>query len=234
MQERALVLLSTTDVQTMDERTAAIQSIADGEINAYVPRPARAKILGQGANVFQLDLTEETLNQFIGVALSSVITRGYWVQENNIPLCTSVGGQEGVPGENSPVPGGDCVTCPYNQWGSDEKGGRGKACKEMRRLLIASPRWAAPIMLILPPTSTKAWDMYASGLAYERQAYFAVQTSFSLNREENPDGQPYSTIALTRGPAVPLNMLSDIVDLRERYHNHMHVDVTDMEYETTQ
>src|SRR6188768_2472611 len=52
--------------------------------------------------------------------------------------------------------------CPMFAWGSDPNGGRGKACKERRRLaFIPADGSAEMVMLSIPPTSIKNWSNYA-------------------------------------------------------------------------
>jgi hypothetical protein len=66
-----------------------------------------------------------------------------------------------------------CSDCAHNQWGSDPKGGRGKACKNTRRLglIPAKPlteealRKGAVAYLKLPVTSVKGWSSYVRTLA---------------------------------------------------------------------
>jgi hypothetical protein len=56
----------------------------------------------------------------------------------------------------------DCGTCPNFEWGSDPNGGRGKACKERRRLaLIPADGTAEMVLLSIPPTSLKNWANFA-------------------------------------------------------------------------
>lgn len=64
-----------------------------------------------------------------------------------------------------------CAECPNNVWGSDPEGGRGKACKNVRRIAMISvadmediPK--APVALAkLPVTSVKNWSTYANQIA---------------------------------------------------------------------
>ena len=65
----------------------------------------------------------------------------------------------------------DCKTCPKNEWGSDPGGGKGKACKNVRRLgMIHQSDLAdiakAPVaMAKMPVTSVKNWATFASQVA---------------------------------------------------------------------
>lgn len=88
-----------------------------------------------------------------------------------------------------------CAACPLSQYGSVHQGGaqgKGQACKSLRRLVVLVDGWAQPALLTLPPTSIRAFDGYASGLARRRSAYFAVRTKFSLEAQKSATGDPYS------------------------------------------
>lgn len=72
------------------------------------------------------------------------------------------------------APGKSCDTCEFNAWGSDPLGGRGKACKERRRLaLIPADALKSVIdvknaelsMLDLPVMSVKNWSAYVNKVA---------------------------------------------------------------------
>jgi hypothetical protein len=64
-----------------------------------------------------------------------------------------------------------CIECPNNQWGSDPEGGKGKACKNVRRLAIMAATDLSKIdkaevaMAKLPVTSVKNWATYANQVA---------------------------------------------------------------------
>lgn len=56
-----------------------------------------------------------------------------------------------------------CAACPKFEWGSDPNGGRGKACKERRKLaLIPKDMSAETLLLSIPPTSLKNWANHVS------------------------------------------------------------------------
>jgi hypothetical protein len=64
-----------------------------------------------------------------------------------------------------------CADCPKNQWKSDPDGGKGKACKNVRRLAmvaaadLADVKDAAVAMAKLPVMSVKNWSTYANQIA---------------------------------------------------------------------
>jgi hypothetical protein len=113
---------------------------------------------------------------------------------NNIqsPDCfaLSTDGQHMVPHELSVDKQADtCERCPQFQWKSDPKGGRGKACKEVRRLVVlpaksvieGGARKAEMAMLTLPVTSIKNWSVYVNGAATEyRRPPWGLLTQISV------------------------------------------------------
>lgn len=87
------------------------------------------------------------------------------------PICYAFGKTDVgmTPHEAAPDKQGDsCEGCPHNEWGSAEKG-KGKACKNVRRLLcitedaLESPEALAEAearMLKVPVMSVKNWSVY--------------------------------------------------------------------------
>ena len=63
--------------------------------------------------------------------------------------------------------GEDCASCPKNQWKSDANG-RGKACKNQIRLMLAGAtpdQDTNPLTLYISPTGLKNWFAYLTDLA---------------------------------------------------------------------
>ena len=90
------------------------------------------------------------------------------------PICYAFGEtDEGLaPHPDSTSPQNvDCATCPKNEWGSDPAGGKGKACKNVRRLALMSSAdldkvdKANIVLAKLPVTSVKNWSTYANQVA---------------------------------------------------------------------
>ena len=73
-----------------------------------------------------------------------------------------------------------CAECAYNAYGSDLGGGRGKACKNMRRLALLLRGHRLPHILTLTPTSLRAWDDLVTSLSDRSIPYLAVVCSFAL------------------------------------------------------
>ena len=98
----------------------------------------RIKIPGGGSLQFEVpgDNPEEPDYEktIIGVIIYNHAANAYWpagseYDENTAPYCSSYDGKCG-----QGLPGGVCQLCEMNQYGTDENGGKGKACKNMRTL----------------------------------------------------------------------------------------------------
>jgi hypothetical protein len=117
-----------------------------------------------------------------------------------------------------------CAECPNNVWGSDPEGGRGKACKNVRRIAMISvadmediPK--APVALAkLPVTSVKNWSTYANQIAnvlkipplavitemsVEPDAKTQFQVNFSLV-DKITDGAQIQALLTKRKDTTPL------------------------------
>ncbi len=111
-----------------------------------------------------------------GIIICNHSTNAYWplgleYDENTPPLCSSFDGKIG-----HGVPSGACALCEMNQYGSDEGGGKGKACKNMRTLYILRSGDVMPIQLSLPPTSLSPYSdfMSAAFVTRNRPAWSAI------------------------------------------------------------
>lgn len=123
--------------------------------------------------------------------------------ENPVCFALSLNDEEMVPHKDAKTKmAADCASCKFNQWGSDPKGGRGKACKESRRMVIlpqssvltqnpaGQPYPAAPgavkkaeaATASIPVTSVKNWANYTAQLAGEyRRPSWAMVTEISAH-----------------------------------------------------
>jgi len=142
---------------------------------------------------------------------------------NNLanPVCFSLSvegndmeAHENVPDENVPAFGErrtrDCATCPLSQWESDPRGGRGKACKETRRLIILpadaadsveNAQKAEMAILDIPVTSGKNYSNFVNGLAASASVPpWAAITSISTQ----PDANTQFKVTFT-----PTNVIDD-------------------------
>lgn len=98
------------------------------------------------------------------------------------PSCWAVGRVENelAPPDDVEDKQGDadglCLNCELNEWGSDPDGGKGKACKNLRRLIVmsaevlkAGPKGISAAEVVtaqLPVTSVKNWSQFVVQIAH--------------------------------------------------------------------
>jgi hypothetical protein len=105
---------------------------------------------------------------------------------NNPPDCGSFDGKTGI-GD----PGGDCKTCPLNQYETAEEG-KGKACKNRRRIYVLREGEVFPLLLSLPAGSLKEFTNYLKRLLSKGKKSGSVVTRFSLQKATSSTGVVYS------------------------------------------
>ena len=151
----------------------------------------RIKIPGGGMTAFEVPAGDgentEMEKEIICVILYSHATNSYYRDAykggSNPPDCGSMDGKTGIG-----IPGGDCRTCPLNEFGSG--GGKAKACKNKRMLYILRENEIFPMMLILPPGSLRTFSKYVQSLLSRRTRPHQVVTKISLRKmktEESPE-----------------------------------------------
>lgn len=246
----------------LTETEALILAEMQEDAAAFDMQPARVKVAPGG--IGQFILGGETAKSFVATVAISQKTRGYWPEAGtgNAPICSSPDGSVGIfnpempserfkaatgalnphPGiialtENKPLPDFfNCATCPMSQWGSEHqrKAGKGKACKEGRRLLLLIEGWALPAVMTLPPTSIKAWDSFCSAQASKRNAYFGVKAKFALDSAKAQGGETYNIVQVTVDSLIKdLESLRLISEIRRQYRELVvTMPVTADDYET--
>lgn len=163
----------------------------------------RVKIPSGGGLAFELpgedDDDYKTEKTITGIIVYHHPTNAYWADSysgaNNPPDCSSIDGKTGIvtaTGEKV-----QCASCRYNQWGSetrpDGSAGRGKACKNMRRLYILRDGEMFPLLLTLPPTSLKNFGNFVAKRVLGRGLRtIDVLTEVSLKKATSGDGISYS------------------------------------------
>lgn len=145
--------------------------------------------------VTDADGEETSAKSIEGIIVHIARRRAYWPDANpsgDPPQCASVDCVIGI-GE----PGGECATCPLNQFGSSHKGdgstGRGKACKETKLLFLLREGCLLPDVVVVPAASLKAIKQYQLKLA-NTAPYWGVVTRLELTRTQNRDGISYAQI----------------------------------------
>jgi len=159
---------------------------------------------------------ESTPKEFKGIILDSNRINAWWEKSfdetggGTPPDCFSLDGIEC--NQNSSMPQSEtCGTnripeCNMNKFASEiKKGGekgRGKACKNMRRVHIIIEGKALPHRMTLPPSSLKSMDDYIDKLSQHGLQYQRLFTIFKLKEDKNKDGVKYSVIKPERGELI--------------------------------
>ncbi len=80
----------------------------------------------------------------------------------------------------------NCAKCKWNEFGSDLRQGRGKACKESHMLLLYFPKEDMAATVSLPPTSIKPWREYKTSLPHQNFAScFTAVGTLSIEADGN-------------------------------------------------
>lgn len=138
--------------------------------------------------------------EIVGVIVDHHAVNAYWAEaysgQNVQPDCASMDGKIGevyATGEKKP-----CNNCPFNEWGSADDG-RGKACKNMRRIYILREGELFPVLLTLPPTSLKNFSSYVAKRVVGRgKRTSAVITKVALKKATSSGGIAYSQATFTK------------------------------------
>ncbi|GIV73505.1 hypothetical protein [Caldilinea sp.] len=261
MTDTALLALANAGQDLTEEETLILAEMQADDA-AFDLQPARVKIAPGGIGKFLLgDEAAKEFVAVVAIS-QKIRGYWPDQGSGNPPLCSSPDGTWGFfdqepsdaqfqaatasktphPGvilltNNEPLPQRfSCARCPLNQWGSEHQrrssAGRGKACKEMRRLLLLIDGWTLPALMSLPPTSIRSWDGYCSALAAKRSAYFAVRTRFSLDTAKASGGETYNVVQVEVAEKInDLAQLKAIGDIRQRYRELVTMPVDASEYE---
>ena len=173
-------------------------------------RPQRYKI-NKDAQVF-VDPFNVSLDELRGIVLFKQKVRGCWEEGNKIPLCSSFDALEGIDANNNKR---KCVSCPQNAWGSG-KDGKGKECKEMRRIFLMTKEIALPIQVSFPPTSISEIDNFFSARITNRISDIQKEVKFTLAKKES-HGYTFASAVLKNGDDVPPKDIVSINDIRKKF-----------------
>lgn len=187
--------LSVEQVKELEENGISLQEYAELqeeaaklESNAEVI-PIRYRIVG-AAGAFQNEATGEIVQKLqVKVPFfhsARVLFPAQSEGESAPPLCSSHDGKIGrYQDENGIICYRKCNTCPFDQFGTDPNGGKGKACKTLRRLYILEGDSTVPAILNLPPSSHKPWDKFVSAVKFRGQLVSSYLIELSLEVKRN-------------------------------------------------
>ena len=239
MSSNSLAIINGGELTPMQSAVLAELEADNG--GAYDYLPTRIKFPSGGMMAFSVDDTDTLKPPFKAIIAVSQKARAFWPAKDTAgqpPLCSSPDGVQGIFDPNSPQvqaaasmpvrhPAVDtlnpaqavgpwaCGECPMAQWGSS---GKGRACKDLRRLIVLVEGWSMPAILTLPPTSVKVFDQFASARARERgQAYFTCYARIELTQETNGAGIKYSVAKLSADRPLTDGELAAVIDVRHQF-----------------
>jgi hypothetical protein len=142
---------------------------------------------------------DEIVKELTGIIVAWNDTRVYWSvpmehSEGNMPPdCYSLDARTGIG-----KPGGDCLMCPFAQFGSDPRG-EGQACKLVRQLFLIREGNILPEIVSLPPSSIRPARQYFMRLAAKAVPCYGLITNIGLEKVKNGQGIVYSRATFTSG-----------------------------------
>jgi hypothetical protein len=156
-------------------------------MEGVVPRLPQIKIIHRGQLYEMPD--DSKIQEFEAIILDQHPANAFWEKDisesggNATPDCFSMDGKYPLP-DLERRQWENCSDCPQNQYGSDPKTGKGKACKNMKRLHLIMEGSLLPRRLTIPPTSISSFDLYMTDLVDMGLPFNTVITTFSLKKKE--------------------------------------------------
>ena len=124
---------------------------------------------------------EQAVAELRGVILDTKSRRAYWKAAYGSTAGASPDCQSNDCVTGIGNPGGACVACPWNQFGTASMGS-GKACREKRVLFFLPEGAFVPSVIELPPSSIKPWQDFKLALMARGSNPSRVITSISLEK----------------------------------------------------
>ena len=134
---------------------------------------------------------------------------------NNPPDCLSIDGITGVG-----IPGGKCINCPKNKFGSGENGS--KACKNKHQMYLLREGEIFPVILSLPTSSNREFSRYIKRLLSRGKKSDSVVTKFSLKKAVNKTGISYSQVQFSVARELDTKEIELIKNYSEQVKSYAH------------
>ena len=139
----------------------------------------------------------EMVNEIEGVIITHQLYRVYWKEDYsgssqaNPPDCLS---RDMLNGEGDP--GGECASCPFNEWGSGPNGS--KACSTRRRIFVLRPGEMLPTIVTASPINVGAMKSYGTKLTSKVQRkYNQVISKLRLEPAVSKSGFDYAKMVIS-------------------------------------
>ena len=242
----ALAVISGNGAALTPMQAAVLAELEADKGGAYDYIPTRIKFPSGGMMAFSVDDTDTLKPPVKAIIAVSQKARAFWPAKDTAgqpPLCSSPDGVAGMfdakseqvkaalayppkyrhPGLAIIDPDAargpwDCLNCPLSLWESAGEGQRGKACKDLRRLVVLVEGWNMPAIMTLPPTSIRAFDTYSSAQARTQgNAYFTSWTRIELTQETNKAGIKFSVAKFSAEKPLSEAELAAVIDVRHQF-----------------
>jgi len=195
--------LTQEEVQALIEQGISIEEYAamlgqdlSEEVSNAQASAVRYSIV-HPAQVWKNEATDETKKTLTGIPVFFHAIRGYFAEGLERPICSSLDGKTGYfINEDGEKVSRECARCPFNAWGSGPNG-RGKLCKELRRVYFLEEGHDLPAVVSLPPTSLRVWDAFVAACAYEGLPVSGRVVELTLEKQSS-GAQVWSTLAKPR------------------------------------
>ena len=173
-----------------------LASIFSQEMDGLTPKFEHIKIPAGAGAAYEVPgddpASPDMAKEFKAVILHHHAVNTYYKDKydgsNNPPDCGSMDGKVGITQEGEIL---ECAKCDFMKFGSDESG-KGKACKEKRRLYLLREGEVLPIIMTLPTGSLSEYSKYIMRLLNRGRKSNQVVTKFSLKKAQNATGINYS------------------------------------------
>lgn len=221
-----------TEKQLKESFEEDLHDTMDGVI-PYLPQ---IKILPGGGCLFEMPPNEsgesKTVPEIVAVIGDHHNCNAYWDQPYSEtgggvpPNCSALDGVHGDFGictqkEINTDTGKIDFKCPYNRFDSS-KDGRGKACKNMKRIHLFLDDEPIPYRLTLSATSIKTADRFfttIAGLAKKGISMRTHKVKITLEKTKNADGIPYSVIKFALAEPIEMERYWQIKEFIKLYRS---------------
>jgi len=182
--------------------TVDLKAMFADEMDGLTPSFEKIKIPAGGGIAYEVpgDDSEspDTVKEFSAVILHhhpiSMMYKEKYSGGSNPPDCGSMDGKFGVENETGEVK--ECSKCPFSLFGSADDG-KGKSCKQKRRIYLLREGEVLPLILTLPTGSLGEFSKYIMRLLQKSKKSSSVVTKFTLKKAQNSGGINYSQAVFT-------------------------------------
>ncbi len=131
---------------------------------------------------------------------------------NNPPDCGSLDGKIGITSDGEVL---ECSKCQYAKFGSAEDG-KGKACKQKRRIYLLREGTVFPTIMTLPTGSLSEFSKYIMRLLNRGKKSNQVVTKFTLKKAQSASGINYSQAVFMLDRTLNADELVEIANRSEQ------------------